>query len=65
MKTDEVVLELKLPIHLPKLAAAVRALEQTHGKHVLRWRQDGAMLQFCKPHPVSPNNETMRRSNEN
>jgi hypothetical protein len=57
MKTVEIVLEVKLPVRLKELAAIARALEQTHGKHVLWMRQDGAMLQFCKPHPVSPNNE--------
>jgi hypothetical protein len=65
MKTDEVVLELKLPIHLPKLAAAVRTLEQIHGKHALWMRQAGEVLQIYKPSPVSPNNEKMRESNEN
>jgi hypothetical protein len=49
MKTDEIVLEVKLPVRLPELAAIVRALEQTHGKHVLRWRQAGEVLQIYKP----------------
>jgi hypothetical protein len=57
MKTDEVVLELKLPIRLPKLAAAVRTLEQIHGKNLLRWRQVGEALQIYKPSQDSPNNE--------
>jgi hypothetical protein len=48
MKTDEIVLELKLPVRLNELAAVTRALEQIHGKNVLSMRQVGSMLQFCK-----------------
>jgi hypothetical protein len=57
MKAVEIVLEVKLPVRLSKLAAIVRTLEQIHGKHVLRWRQVGEVLQIYKPSPVSPNNE--------
>jgi hypothetical protein len=56
MKTTEIVLEVRLPIRLKELAAIARALEQTHGKHVLWMRQDGAMLQFCKPQSTTGNN---------
>jgi hypothetical protein len=54
MKTVEIVLEIKLPVPLKELAAIARALEQTHGKHVLRWRQAGEVLQIYKPNPKSP-----------
>ena len=59
--SDDIVLEIKLPVAVKDLAAIAEALGKIHGKNVLFMRQVGQMLQLYKTerpahNPKSSNN---------
>ena len=53
-ESDEIVLELKLPVPVKELAADTDALCKIHGKNTLFMRQVGMMLQIHKPRATMP-----------
>ena len=55
-ESDEIVLELKLPVPVKELAADTDALCKIHGKNTLFMRQVGTMLQIHKPRATNPPN---------
>ena len=54
--SDDIVLELKLPVPVKELAAVTDALCKIHGKNTLFMRQVGQMLQLYKSRAASPPN---------